>query len=110
MRGGWWGIDLSRYDPGHCVVMRDIESNNVRGTLALRLSQGPHCARTVGVQVAFEDRSNNSVWGPEKHLWKPCLTCGIGLISRESGPLYGHLTARAISRPPNERNCNDLLR
>nr|DAP04957.1 MAG TPA: hypothetical protein [Caudoviricetes sp.] len=54
---------------------------------------------TVGVQVVFDDRSNNSVRGPEKHLWKPCLTCGIGLISRESGALYGHLTARA-SQPP----------
>lgn len=61
-------IDLSRYDPGHCVVMRDIESNNVRGTLVLRLAQVRHGCLTVGVQVVFEDRSNSSVREPEKRL------------------------------------------
>nr|DAV09685.1 MAG TPA: hypothetical protein [Caudoviricetes sp.] len=37
------------------------------------------------------------------------MTRQIGAILRENSPLYGRLTARATSSPPNERNRNDRL-
>lgn len=104
-----WGIDLSHRAGRLARVVQVIEANNVRGTLALRLAQVAHGLHTVGVQVVFDDRSNDWVVGTEKHLWKPCLTRQIGAILRENSPLYGRLTARAISSPPNERNRNDHL-
>ena len=59
MCGGWCGIDLSRCGPGRMAVLRVIESNSVRGTLVLRLSQVAHGSHIAGVQVVFEDRSND---------------------------------------------------
>lgn len=101
MRVGLWVIDLLHCALGCVGVSGTIGANAVRGTFVLRLAQGWHGWRTVGVQVVFEDRSDDWVRGPEKRLWKPPFTRRFGLILRENAPLYGHLTARAISSPPH---------
>lgn len=68
MCGGWVGIDLSHRVGGRVWVAHVIRFGLFSRTLVLRLTQVRHGCLTVGVQVVFEGRSNNSVQEPEKRL------------------------------------------
>lgn len=93
------GIDLSDCDAGLVDVMQHIGSNNVRGTLVLRPSQGVHCPRIDLSQEAPRVHLDCAQHGPENRLWKAPLTRLIRVILRENRALYGRLTARA-NQPP----------
>lgn len=68
MCGGWVDIDLLHCVGGRTRVAHVIRLGLFSRTLVLRVAQVRHMRSTVGVQVVFDDRSNNSVRGPEKRL------------------------------------------
>lgn len=68
MCGGWADIDLLHCVGGRMRAVRVTRLGLFSRTLVLRVAQVRHMRPTVGVQVVFDVRSDNSVRGPEKRL------------------------------------------